>query len=165
MQTARFPGRSPKAIGHCEACRGELDLGRTTLKEPGSSTPGPVILLVVASRDRRAAWRGVLEAAFPGCRVETARNGHEASGLLRARSYDGVLAESTLPDMSGLDLMASVSAERPAAVRILLARPGDADASRDATARGRIHGHLARDIPSVDAAPALRRIWGERKAR
>jgi len=129
--------------------------------------PGSLrILLVDGSRRRLDAWRGVLENAFPGCRVETARRGHDAWTLLRTRPFDALLAEGALEDMSGLELMRRASAERPGTVRILLAAPGHAESGEEAILHGRIHGFLATDIPLADAAPTLRRIWdGQARGR
>lgn len=121
--------------------------------------PRPRILLVESTRTRREAWRRLLETTFPDHAVDAARTGHEAWSLLRTRAYAAILAEAYLPDMPGLDLMDLARTQRPDALRVLLASPLDRDAGADAERQGRIHGGLARDMPSVDVEPTLRRIW------
>lgn len=122
-------------------------------------TPTARILLVDSTRARRDAWRRLLEATFPGHAVDAARTGHEAWGLLRTRPYAAILAEAYLPDMPGLDLMDLARTQRPDALRVLLASPLDRDAGADAERDGRIHAALAKDMPSVDVEPTLRRLW------
>jgi len=64
-------------------------------------------ILVVDSDDQvRVAAHSLLERF--GCTVETARDGTEATSLVRADgadSYDVIIADIRLPDMSGYDLL------------------------------------------------------------
>jgi CheY-like chemotaxis protein len=64
------------------------------------------ILVVDADEQVRAAAHSLLERY--GCTVETARDGSEAASMVRAccdESYDVILADIRLPDMSGYELL------------------------------------------------------------
>ena len=64
------------------------------------------ILVVDADDEVRAAAHNLLERQ--GCTVETARDGNEAISMVKAvkeTSYDAIIADIRLPDMSGYELL------------------------------------------------------------
>ena len=64
------------------------------------------ILVVDADDEVRAAAHSLLERQ--GCIVETARDGNEAISMVKAakeKSYDAIIADIRLPDMSGYQLL------------------------------------------------------------
>ena len=70
------------------------------------SLRGKTILVVDADDEVRAAAHCLLERQ--GCVVETARDGNEAVSMVKAagnHSYDAIIADIRLPDMSGHDLL------------------------------------------------------------
>ena len=72
---------------------------RTALKDRS-------VLVVDADDEVRAAAHNLLERQ--GCIVETARDGNEAISMVRAvkeTSYDAIIADIRLPDMSGYELL------------------------------------------------------------
>lgn len=75
----------------------------------GERRPGLVgrsILVVDADEQVRAAAHALLERY--GCTVETARDGAEATSMVRAvgnDAYDVIIADIRLPDMSGYQLL------------------------------------------------------------
>ena len=72
---------------------------RTALKDRS-------ILVVDADDEVRAAAHNLLERQ--GCIVETARDGNEAISMVKAvkeTSYDAIIADIRLPDMSGYELL------------------------------------------------------------
>ncbi len=78
--------------------------GRTTGQR--ASLRGRTILVVDADDEVRAAAHCLLERQ--GCVVETARDGNEAVSMVKAAgdlSYDAIIADIRLPDMSGYDLL------------------------------------------------------------
>ncbi len=67
---------------------------------------GRRILVVDSDEQVRAAAHSLLERS--GCTVETARDGAEAASMVRAgsgESYDVIIADIRLPDMSGYQLL------------------------------------------------------------
>lgn len=67
---------------------------------------GRTILVVDADDEVRAAAHCLLERQ--GCIVETARDGNEAVSMVKAAdasTYDAIIADIRLPDMSGYDLL------------------------------------------------------------
>jgi CheY-like chemotaxis protein len=78
--------------------------GRTTGQR--ASLRGRTILVVDADDEVRAAAHCLLERQ--GCVVETAGDGNEAVSMVKAAgdlSYDAIIADIRLPDMSGYDLL------------------------------------------------------------
>ena len=64
------------------------------------------VLVVDADDEVRAAAHNLLERQ--GCIVETARDGNEAISMVKAvkdTSYDAIIADIRLPDMSGYELL------------------------------------------------------------
>ena len=79
--------------------QGRLTGQKATLKDRS-------ILVVDADDEVRAAAHSLLERQ--GCIVETARDGNEAISMVKAvkeKSYDAIIADIRLPDMSGYELL------------------------------------------------------------
>jgi CheY-like chemotaxis protein len=76
--------------------------------------------VLVADNDERVrrAAHGILGRR--GCVVETARDGHEALTMGRLCSYDAVLADIRLPDMTGYDVYRGLREAQPRARVILM---------------------------------------------
>jgi DNA-binding NtrC family response regulator len=88
-----------------------------TRNEEGSVTPKANVLIVDANSEAVRAESGVLTRA--GHRVVTVNNGAMALERLKAQSFDLVIVDHDLPDMSGLDALArfkEFSPETPVAV-------------------------------------------------
>ena len=79
--------------------QGRLTGQKATLKDRS-------ILVVDADDEVRAAAHSLLERQ--GCIVETARDGNEAISMVKTvkeKSYDAIIADIRLPDMSGYELL------------------------------------------------------------
>jgi CheY-like chemotaxis protein len=76
--------------------------------------------VLVADNDERVrrSAHGIL-GRF-GCVVETARDGKEALTMARLSTYDAILADIRLPDMSGYDVFHSLREAQPRAKVILM---------------------------------------------
>src|SRR5205807_2899532 len=59
-----------------------------------------------------------------GCIVETARDGQEALTMARLSTYDAILADIRLPDLSGFDVYHQLRAVQPNARAILMTSYG-----------------------------------------
>jgi CheY-like chemotaxis protein/putative methionine-R-sulfoxide reductase with GAF domain len=77
--------------------------------------------VLVADNDERVrrSAHSILGGRF-GCIVETARDGREALTMARLGSYDAVLTDIRLPDMSGYDIYCQLKAAQPRARVILM---------------------------------------------
>ncbi len=76
--------------------------------------------VLVADNDERVrrAAHGILGRW--GCVVETARDGHEALTMARLCSYDAVLTDIRLPDISGYDVYRGLRESQPRARVVLM---------------------------------------------
>jgi two-component system, sensor histidine kinase SagS len=77
--------------------------------------------VLVADNDERVrrSAHSILAGKF-GCIVETARDGKEALTMARLGSYDAILTDIRLPDMSGHEVYAQLKAAQPRARVILM---------------------------------------------
>jgi len=80
-------------------------------REPsGDRTDSPLVLVVDDSSVTRTMVKGILEAA--GYRVQTAADGMQAWEMLRSRSFDLLVSDVNMPEMSGFDLTEKVRSDR-----------------------------------------------------
>ena len=80
-------------------------------------------VLVVDNDERvRRAAHGLLGRL--GCIVETARDGKEAQTMARLSTYDAMLADIRLPDLSGIDVYRALRQAQPKARVILMTAYG-----------------------------------------
>jgi CheY-like chemotaxis protein/GAF domain-containing protein len=76
--------------------------------------------ILVADNDERVRRSAHSILGRFGCVVETARDGREAFTMARLSSYDAILADIRLPDMSGYEFFRSVREAQPQAKVILM---------------------------------------------
>jgi CheY-like chemotaxis protein len=89
------------------------------VKEPVPPALKGLRVLVADNDDRvRRSAHGLLGRW--GCIVETARDGQEALTMARLSSYDAILADIRLPDMSGYEVYRRLRAAQPQARVILM---------------------------------------------
>jgi CheY-like chemotaxis protein len=101
-------------------------VGETIAPAPQGSTAKPQLpalkgmrVLVADNDDRvRRSAHGLLGRW--GCVVETARDGHEAVTMARLSSYDAILADIRLPDLSGYEVYRQLRQTQPQARVILM---------------------------------------------
>jgi CheY-like chemotaxis protein/GAF domain-containing protein len=82
---------------------------------------GSRVLVVDADDQVRAAAHSLLERY--GCTVETARDGVESASMVRAcgaESYDVIIADIRLPDMSGYDLLLKLREQQESIPLVLM---------------------------------------------
>ena len=81
-------------------------------REPSGERTGeaPLVLVVDDSSVTRTMVKGILEAE--GYRVQTAADGMQAWEMLRNRSFDLVVSDVNMPEMSGFDLTEKVRSDR-----------------------------------------------------
>ena len=70
----------------------------------------PLVLVVDDSSVTRTMVKGILESE--GYRVQTASDGMQAWEMLRSRSFDLVVSDVNMPEMSGFDLTEKVRSDR-----------------------------------------------------
>jgi DNA-binding NtrC family response regulator len=71
-----------------------------------------------------------------GHRVDSAKNGREATELLKGAPYDLVFTDLRLPDVSGIDLLAHIKSDTPATEVIVMTAHGSLDIAIEAIKRG-----------------------------
>jgi CheY-like chemotaxis protein len=99
-----------------------------TITPPSESSDGEQpfkgMRVLVADNDEhvRLAAHGILGRW--GCEVETARDGKEALTLAKQASYNAILADIRLPDMTGYDVFRRLRAVQPTAHVVLMTEYG-----------------------------------------
>ena len=115
--------------------------------KPTAETSGRGLILVVDDEESIGrAYARTLGAA--GFTVETASNGREAADAARARSFDVIVSDITMPEMNGLELLRSVR-EHDLDVPFVLMTGGPDVAS---AVRAMEYGALRYLIKPIDAA-------------
>jgi CheY-like chemotaxis protein/putative methionine-R-sulfoxide reductase with GAF domain len=114
---------SARAIKHCILKVGE-DLAPQTSKSTPNLKVHPKLKdlrVLVADNDERVrrSAHTILAGRF-GCIVETARDGREALTMARMSSYDAVLTDIRLPDMTGHEVYLQMRVSQPRARFILM---------------------------------------------
>jgi CheY-like chemotaxis protein/PAS domain-containing protein len=114
---------SARSIKHCILKVGE-DLAPQMSKSSPNVKVHPKLKdlrVLVADNDERVrrSAHSILAGRF-GCIVETARDGREALTMARLGSYDAVLTDIRLPDMTGYEVFAQIRAAQPRARVILM---------------------------------------------
>ena len=92
--------------------------GETAKQTPAPSLKGMHVLVADNDERVRRSAHGLLGRW--GCVVETARDGQEALTMAKLGSYDAVLADIRLPDMTGYDVYRGMRQAQPAARVILM---------------------------------------------
>lgn len=93
------------------------------VKEPAPPTLRGMRVLVADNDDRvRRSAHGLLGRW--GCIVETARDGQEALTMARVSTYDAILADIRLPDISGYEVYGRLRQAQPQARVILMTSYG-----------------------------------------
>lgn len=92
--------------------------------------PAPVALIVDDVHDLLHVMAEVLELALPGHRVLTASSAQEATSILEALAARGdeltlVIADQSLGDRTGLDLLSQVHARSRARLFLISGRASD----------------------------------------
>lgn len=113
---------SARSIKQCIQKVGEGLAPATPVSGPAETPPSPLkgLRVLVADSDERVrrSAHGLL-GRF-GCIVETARDGQEALTMARLCTYDAILADIRLPDLSGYDVYCKLRHCQPRARVILM---------------------------------------------
>ncbi|MCA1591769.1 MAG: response regulator [Acidobacteria bacterium] len=73
-----------------------------------------------------------------GCHVVVVGKGHEGVEQARRQRFDVVITDLRLPDMSGLEVMATICREHPRAVLVLITAYGSPDITLEAVRCGAV---------------------------
>jgi two-component system, NarL family, response regulator DesR len=95
--------------------------------------------------------------------VGTCGNGRDALALCRQLRPDVVLTDIEMPEMTGLELAASLAAEAPACRVMIVTTFGRSGYLRRALAAG-ARGYLLKDAPADKLAEAIRLVHGGGRA-
>lgn len=76
--------------------------------------------------------------------VTTETTGKEALERMQEREFQIVISDQRMPDMKGVELLATVADEFPAAVRILLTGFADIEAVIDAINKGKVYSYVTK---------------------
>jgi response regulator RpfG family c-di-GMP phosphodiesterase len=99
------------------------------------------ILLVDDEPEVLYSLRGLLRRDYD---VQTAESGAEALQLLQRQSFDVVMTDQRMPEMTGVQLLSQVQGTCPQAVRIVFTGYADIKAVIDAINQGRIYRYLTK---------------------
>jgi CheY-like chemotaxis protein len=89
-------------------------------REPPPPPPFKGLRVLVADNDDRVRRSAHGLLGRWGCVVETARDGHEALTMARLSTYDAIVADIRLPDVSGYDVYKGLRQAQPQARVILM---------------------------------------------
>jgi two-component system, NarL family, response regulator DesR len=123
-------------------------------------TPSTKSIRVALAEDQTmvlGALSALLELESDITVVSTSANGREALDSVRRLAPDVLVTDIEMPQMTGLELAASLSTNHPNVRTIILttfARPGYLRRALDAGARG----YLLKDRPAKELADAVRRV-------
>ncbi|QSP93968.1 sigma-54-dependent Fis family transcriptional regulator [Marinobacter salinisoli] len=93
----------------------------------------PRVLLVEDSPSNALVYRSYLEQDYE---VEVVHTGHDALQSLSATSFNALVTDVRLPDMSGLDILDRMQKEQPALPVVVITGHGSVDMVVDAMQRG-----------------------------
>lgn len=94
----------------------------------------PVVLVVEDTPSLSATYRAILEKQ--DFAVETAATGTEALSLLTNRSYDALVLDVRLPDMTGLDVLDALRGRGDETEAVVITADGSINLAVDAMRRG-----------------------------
>lgn len=122
-------------------------------------TPRPTLNILVVDDHQilREGVQRILAAADPHWRVATCGSGHEALQAVRKEPFDVVIADLTMPGMSGLDLIKRLRAEQPAPAVLVLSMHGEEQFALRAFRAG-ARGYVTKDSAGRELVDAVRRI-------
>jgi two-component system, sensor histidine kinase SagS len=115
-----------RSIKQCIQKVGEVLAPMSTTSRPGETVQGRLkgLRILVADNDERVRRSAHAILGRLGCIVETARDGQEALTMARLSTYDIVLADIRLPDVSGYEMYQRMRQAQPRARVVLMTAYG-----------------------------------------
>jgi CheY-like chemotaxis protein len=115
-----------RSIKQCIQKVGEVLVPTVPAPRPGETVHARLkgLRVLVADNDERVRRSAHAILGRLGCIVETARDGQEALTMARLSTYDVVLADIRLPDVSGYDMYQRVRQAQPQARVVLMTAYG-----------------------------------------
>lgn len=105
----------------------------------------------------RRGVRGILDESFPGSLIQEVGNGEEALAMARDFTWDVVILDLTLPDVSGIDLLKRIR-EKQARLPVLVLSIHTPDQfARRAIAAG-ASGYLTKNTADAELVDAVTRL-------
>jgi DNA-binding NarL/FixJ family response regulator len=105
----------------------------------------------------RRGVRDILVDAFPASAIEEVASGGEAVSRIRSHRWDLIILDLTLPDCSGLDVLARVRELQSRLPVLVLSMHAAEQFARRAIAAG-ASGYLTKDTADVELVTAVTRI-------
>ncbi|TDP64121.1 response regulator [Roseateles toxinivorans] len=125
---------------------------------PAAGLAAPLRLLLVDDHALvRDGLKRILQAHDPQWSVDEASSGHEALEWLRKQSADVVIADLSMPGMSGLDLVSRVRLNYPATRVLVLTMHAEEQYALRAFKAG-ANGYLTKDSASTELARAVAKL-------
>ncbi len=93
----------------------------------------------------------------------TARSAEEAIWVLKTRSVDVIVADESMPGMSGTELLAWAARECPEVVRIVLTGHATAATAIRAINEGAVYRFFTKPCDEVELALAIRKALEEKR--
>lgn len=112
------------------------------------------ILGIDDNLDSIVITRRVLERAMSGCQLDSANNGQEGLSKLRSESYDLILCDYRLPDMSGVDVLQQLKKEGRDVPVVIITAAGSERVAVEAMNAG-AYDYIVKDALYEDLLPGV----------
>jgi two-component system, probable response regulator PhcQ len=122
------------------------------------STPHTILLVDDEPRVLDALRRTLRDSGY---RLLTARDGHEALGIIAAGGVDVLVSDIDMPGMSGIELVKEVRRRHPDVVRLLLTGDASLESALEAINDGEVYRYLVKPWKTTE----LRTILADAFAR
>lgn len=97
-----------------------------------------------------------------GCTIESFDNGREGMEALSRHSFDIIIADHNISDMSGMDLFRGIKMSHPESVKILIMATCDRDCYDEALKLG-IHRIIEKPFTTKTIDEALTQVFAEKR--
>lgn len=122
----------------------------------------PAVLLVDDEEDLlRALSRVLWRQPY---RIFTARSGHEAIAVLKARRIHAVVCDEQMPDLTGSQVLAWIAVNMPEVGRIMLTGHPTTESAIAAINRSQVYRYFVKPCDPVALAIAIRELLERQQA-
>ena len=160
---AKSPGDRPASIS---SVRAQLRAVRRSMESFRASQPPGAVLIVDDDVHMLALLRACVEQAAPGVRVEVATTGTSALERIATGSFDLVLLDLELPDVSGLEVFLQIATVSQASTpRVAVVSLHDDEGSRMMMRRLGVHGFVSKRHGVLEMEDAVADLVLQRRPR
>lgn len=125
--------------------------------KPATSGADLRLMIVDDHAILRDGLRRILEASGDAMRIDEASSGFQALELLRREAFDLVIADLSMPGMSGLDLIRRIKNEYPDTAVLVLSMHAEEEYAMRSFKAG-ANGYITKDSPAETLVAAVRKV-------